>query len=174
MFTLVSLIGVVFFQYNIKLPFKGGVALGCLIFVWLGFLYSNIKSIIKNPLLGIVLVIIGTLLNILNIDMGIESVEIVNLIIGNPLLFYLSASSLCIGFCILYETLINESTIMEFMGRNSMTIMICHYPIIYVVKNYIDLDIISQLAIISVIVCCICVFVNKIMPWSVNFKLLFK
>lgn len=103
-----------------------------------------------------------------------ESVEIVNLITGNLLFFYLSASSLCIGFCILYETLIKESTIMEYMGRNSMTIMICHYPVIYIVKNYLCLDIISQLALILVIVCCLCIFVNKIMPWSVNFKLLYK
>lgn len=171
---LASIIGVGIFLLQIKLPFKCNISMGCFIFLVLGFYSYKLKTTFKNTISGIILVIAGSLLNIINIKTGIHSVELVNMVIGNPMLFYLSAGSFCFGFYILFETLLRESSLMEYLGRNSMTIMIFHYPIIYFVKNYIILDIISQLALTILLVCVCCIIVNKIMPWSVNFKLLLK
>ena len=173
-FGLTSIIGVGIFLLQIKMPFKCNVSLGCFIFLVLGFYSFRLKPKLKKTISGIILVLVGTLLNIFNIKTGMHSVELVNMVIGNPMLFYLSAGSFCIGFYILFETLLRESSLMEYLGRNSMTIMIFHYPIIYFVKNYIILDTISQLALTILLVCVCCIIVNKIMPWSVNFKLLLK
>lgn len=174
LFGLTSIIGVGIFLLQIKMPFKCGVSLGCFIFLVLGFYSIKFKPTFKKSFIGFLLVFVGSLLNKINVNTGMHSVEVVNMVIGNPILFYFSAGSFCLGFYILFETLIKESSVMEYLGRNSMTIMICHYPIIYIVKNYIILDIISQLALINLLVCVCCIFVNRIMPWSVNFKLLMK
>lgn len=167
-------VGIFIIGANFPTPYHCEITCVCVPFVVVGLYYNKIKDGWRNPISALVLIMVGTFFNVLNLSTGITTVEMVNTEIGNPIYFYMSALPLCVGVCTLFETLLKESSLGEYFGRNSMTIMFLHYPIICLVRNTTNLDILSQLAIICVILFIACEFVNRYIPWSMNFKLLRK
>lgn len=174
--SILTILGIFVFSVEKKIPtpYRIDIALVCIPFTILGFKYNSIKRHINRPIWGIIFVIIGTLCNILNLQTGITSIEIVCKVIGNPIFFYLSALSLCFGCTLLFETILRESTIGEYFGKNSMTIMFLHWPLICLVRRIIEIDLFTQFVIVCAFLYVTCEFVNKFIPWTMNFNLLLK
>lgn len=100
------------------------------------------------------------------------TIELVLQQMGNPILFYISATSLCMGCFIIVKSVMTESTLGEFFGINSMIIMTFHFPIIFWLRKAFQLDDFSIFVMTCVVLYILVLAVNKYIPWSFNFKLL--
>jgi fucose 4-O-acetylase-like acetyltransferase len=173
--SLLSILGFGLFDYGRTIPFRIDVTLISIPMVWIGFYHNRIINRVNNLFTGLILVLIGTFANIINIKVSsVKSVEIVLQIIGNPLLFYISAITISMGIFVMFEKLLKESSISEYYGRNSMVIMTFHFPVIYFLKRTLSIDDFSYFILVSIIMYMVIRIVEKYIPWSFNFKLLRK
>ena len=173
MTAVLSVGGILLFFIHRTLPFRLDVTLLVIPFVWAGFYHDRIVRKLNKSQWGVIMIITGTLVNILNIILsGILSVEVVLQTIGNPMLFFFSAWLIIVGTFILFENLLQESSISEYFGKNSMVIMTFHFPIIFFLKREIPLDDFSIFVMICVIMYFFIKCIDRYIPWSFNFKLL--
>lgn len=162
------------------LPFGINTFLNLGFFFYLGYVtknYNLLKKMYRKKIYIIFFSIIGIFASIIN-----DSISCVDYYYGNMLLFYLSSISL-IFFTIMMAMSISEHKVLEYIGKNTMGILIFHKLIIVIFQNKIPvigmwlrnsnwlIELIMGV-IISIITIIICLWIVKILnKLKLNFLL---
>lgn len=165
---------------SLILPFGLNTFLNLGIFFYFGYLMKEYKIIdifYENKCLFILLLLVGVITSIIN-----KSISCVDYYYGNIFLFYISSISL--SLCtIFFSRLILKNEILEYIGKNSMGILIFHKLIIVTFQNKIPIInslirdsnfIVESLLgmVLSVITIIFCLFIIKILRiFKMNFLL---
>ena len=160
---IISLLSILFIKY--PLPFGLSVSFQMLFFFYSGYFLNkyNIFQKYNGLLLTFFLLTIGIVFAIINGQVGIVNLKYSNI-------FYFLISSLSISFAIIaFSYSINSNSIIEYVGRNTLSILIFHKIIVlifqtklgFITKILIDSNVFYEvlvgiiISIISIVFCLI-------------------
>lgn len=161
---------------NISLPYSFDTVLLLSPFFYLGtkFIAFSKRYSIRTIFVWVLLfALLHVLISHLNYTLsGIRMVDVASGVTGNIVLFYLAA------FCgILFYSLlclkISYAPFLNYLGKNSMIIMIVHIPIIQLYSHFSSAIPVLNNPVIkfSAVIAVSCVFIqiiNKKLPWSIG------
>ena len=157
MILLCFTIGVIYVELGGKLlPWEIDTALISIVFVGLGYILKRQIHILDRvpTYAGIIFFAINFVLTYINYQITHEQVDLAINILGNPILFLVSALSAISGFVILFKN-IKSNKILEYIGKNSLIYyglsdMMMFLPEL-LIYNVIHLEI-SELGELSVVI----------------------